>query len=126
MLTKSKWSIGIIIILCLVVMSGCSFRSSTNLSAAEVIVTSTDWTDFKRSEIQLQEGQHLAVDYASEIDAGYLSMKLYTESDDVLVEFGVGTTDKMDLIIEQSGDYYLMIVGEGFDGELQVKWTIDM
>lgn len=116
--------IKIIVLIFLISLSliGCNAGDSYSKSIKKMSGSSTSWTGDKKTEFEFQKGQKVSFSYRSKLESGELSMQILNPEDKVIHEFEVNEECDVEIEIEESGTYIILINGTEFKGSYQLEW----
>ncbi|AIQ67192.1 hypothetical protein [Paenibacillus graminis] len=78
----------------------------------------------EKKTLKLKEGDTVFLSYASKVEKGELSMKLYDPDHKLFKELETNKEGEEELKIQQSGSYKLEIVGTDTRGSFKVSYKI--
>lgn len=119
---KTRLQLVISIIILSAGVLGCNFYGSYSQSVNKTSGSSANWTGDKITGLELIKGQKVNFSYFSEVKSGELSMQLFNPAKEVIQQFEPDKKGNLELVIEVSGKYTIVIKGNKFNGSYQVKW----
>ncbi|WP_379154496.1 hypothetical protein [Paenibacillus sp. sgz5001063] len=109
----------------LIMVTGCEKKlmyvgSSTphQIKASYRLLSGTE-----KHNLKLKEGDTIHISYASKVEKGELTMKLYDPDHKLFKELETDKEGEEDLQIQQTGTYKLEIVGTGTKGSFKFKYA---
>ncbi|KWX73046.1 hypothetical protein AMQ84_24425 [Paenibacillus riograndensis] len=112
----------------LLLLAGCEKQvmyvgSSTphQMKASYLLLSGTE-----KKTLKLKKGDILYLSYASKVEKGELSMKLYDPDHKLFKELETNKKGEEEVEIQQTGSYKLEVVGDGAKGSYKVSYKTEL
>ncbi|MNC39499.1 hypothetical protein D3C76_57270 [compost metagenome] len=108
----------------LLLIAGCEKQVMYVGSSTPHQIKASYWllSGTEKKTLKLKEGDMLLLSYASKVEKGELSMKLYDPDHKLFKELETNKEGEEELEIQKSGSYKLKIVGTGTRGSFKVSY----
>lgn len=115
-----KFQFGLLIVIMLLSMIGCSANSSTRKMTGK----SKSWSDTKIHEEQFDKGDVVEFDITSKINGGTLLIRLLGD-DREIINFETDAKLRKTYTFEEAEKCKIEVIGDIFDGYYEVKWSVN-
>ncbi|AEY66436.1 hypothetical protein [Clostridium sp. BNL1100] len=124
----NKKYILLIIVLTIILLSGCTYGSYSSTRAVEISTSSQmsmsyeKFNGYKATSIKVKEGNPVDVNVDIVSNTGKLDMSITDEKDHSVYEGKDIPTSSFSVSLDKPGDYKLKVSGEKHSGSYKITW----
>ena len=124
----NKKYILLIIVLTIILLSGCTYGSYSSTRAVEISTSSQmsmsyeKFNGYKATSIKVKEGNPVDVNVDIVSNTGKLDMSITDEKDHSVYEGKDIPTSSFSVSLDKPGDYKLIVSGEKHSGSYKITW----